>query len=311
MRVAPCCVHEKEALVIADRLRVALRPLIKKHLTPSTLRCRRFDRLRGRVRRGGRRLDRLCRHQVNLERIGTELDGVAVDGEVRHVTDELLDASDLELVALVLRGEVPGGRGDREELRVLIDEGRRHDPGLERRVGEHVEQEGDVRLDAANARLLEGSAHTEERLLERRAARGVLDEERVVVRRDRHARVADTVLAHAEAGRVAVHRDRAGVGREVALGVLGRDAALDGDATRRDVLLNESKGREGGCVSEGGGGGGFVGGAVGCCCCRGECGAGCVTWMRPMSSSDSPEAMRSWVCTTSMPVTSSVTVCST
>ena len=47
------------------------------------------------------------------------------------------------------------------------------------------------------------------------------------------------------------------------------------------------------------------------CCCRGDCGAGCVTWMRPMSSSDSPEAMRSWVCTTSMPVTSSVTVCST
>ena len=58
-------------------------------------------------------------------------------------------------------------------------------------------------------------------------------------------------LAHAEAGRVAVHRDRAGVGREVALGVLGRDAALNGDATRRDVLLVESRvGKGGVCQKE-------------------------------------------------------------
>ena len=65
---------------------------------------------------------------------------------------------------------------------------------LEDGVRQHVEQEGDVGLDAADAGLLQGAAHAQERLLERRAARGVLDEQRVdVVGRDRHARVADAV----------------------------------------------------------------------------------------------------------------------
>ena len=35
------------------------------------------------------------------------------------------------------------------------------------------------------------------------------------------------------------------------------------------------------------------------------------SWSRPMSANDSPAAMRIWLWTRSMPVTSSVTVCST
>ena len=74
---------------------------------------------------------------------------------------------------------------------------------LEGRGAEHVEQEGDVRLDAADARLC--SARRIRRTASKASrARRVLHEQRVVVRRDAHARVADAVDAHADARRVPV-----------------------------------------------------------------------------------------------------------
>mmetsp|Transcript_15979 Transcript_15979/g.37862 ORF Transcript_15979/g.37862 Transcript_15979/m.37862 type:complete len:629 (-) Transcript_15979:82-1968(-) len=237
VRVTVGRVGEQDALVLADGLGEALGAALQQHLAPA-LAVPVLARGRG-VGQG--RLDGGDGPDaVELGRVRAELGGVAVDGDVGEVAHEALDLEDVLLVGLLATLEVPRGAGDLEQLGVLVDEGSGHDARLEDGVREHVEEEGDVRLDAADAGLLQRALHAADDLLPVAARGGVLDEERVVVGLDHHAGVADAVHAHAEAGRVAVDGERAGVGREVALGVLGGDAALHGDARGVDVLLHQT-----------------------------------------------------------------------
>jgi len=234
-------VREKRALVLAHRLGQTLGAALEQDLAPA-VGLPVLARGRG---VGHRRLDRGDGLDVgNLGRIRAQLGGVAVDGDVGKVAHEALELEDVLLVALLGALEVPRGAGDLKQLGVLVDERGGDDARFEDRVREDVEQEGDVGLDAADARLLKRALHAAHHLLPVAARGGVLDEERVVVRLHHHARVADAVHAHAEAGRVTVDGEGASVGGEVALGVLGGDAALHGDARRVDVLLQQANIRE-------------------------------------------------------------------
>ena len=109
---------------------------------------------------------------------------------------------------------------------------------LEVLVEQHVLEEVDVRLDAADAEFIEAAQHAVDRLRGVVGMRRDLDEQGVVVRRDDGARVGRAgIEADARAAAAAVVVDLAGVRHEVVLRVLRRDAALDGHAVAGDVFL--------------------------------------------------------------------------
>ena len=149
---------------------------------------------------------------------------VAVDDHVGEVFEEL-------------RGPIFAD-GKVEQCRRLVDEAGRALAGQELRVRHQVHEERDVRLHAADAKLLQAPLHMAGRLLEREAAGRHLHEQRVEVGCDhgpgkRRSRVeAD---AHAAGG--AVCGDPAVVGQEAVLRILGRDAALHRRAHRLDRRL--------------------------------------------------------------------------
>ena len=110
--------------------------------------------------------------------------------------------------------------------------------GAEGFVGDDVFEERDVGLHAADAELAQRAVHALAGHREVAAHRGDLHQHRVVERRDDRAGVAHgAVEADAEAGGRAVVEDAAVVRREIVLRVLGGDAALDGEAVARDLLL--------------------------------------------------------------------------
>ena len=134
---------------------------------------------------------------------------------------------------------------------------------------------GEVGRDAADAEFAERAVHARDRLVRRGRPGGHLFQQRIVEARDDRAGIGGAAVEpDAEAGRAAIGGDAAVVGDEVLLGVLGGDAALQGVAVEPDLLLRRhAEFRRRRCAS--------------------------------------PSAM--WICalTISMPVTSSVTVCST
>src|SRR5581483_3888197 len=96
----------------------------------------------------------------------------------------------------------------------------------------------DVRLDAADAEFLQAALHAPGRIDEAQPAGGHLDQQRVVKGRDDGAgEGAARVEADAQAAGRAVVRQPAVVGDEVVRGVLGRDAALHGEAAVRRLVL--------------------------------------------------------------------------
>jgi hypothetical protein len=91
---------------------------------------------------------------------------------------------------------------------------------------------------APDAELAQAAVHDARRLLQREPPGAHLHEQRIVVRRDHRAgEGAARVEADARAARRAVGLERAGVGREAVLRVLGGHPALDGVAADLDRLL--------------------------------------------------------------------------
>ena len=161
------------------------------------------------------------------------------------------EAGDIVLVALGVGvghldlGDVPQDAGsavtgvhDLEQLRRLIDElgmALAVDKGG---VGQHVGDEGDVGLDAADAHLIDGAGRLAAHGGEASIPACDLHQQGVIVRGDdgAHAHVA-AVQTDAEAAGGVVGGDLAVIGGEVVGGILGGDAALDGVAVEVDILL--------------------------------------------------------------------------
>jgi hypothetical protein len=97
---------------------------------------------------------------------------------------------------------------------------------------QQLEQERDRRVDALDDERLQRDARPHQRLLARVAVHDQLADQRVVVRRHHVAGVRMRVHAHARPARRMEDRDLAGTRREVALRVLGVDAALDAVAAQ-------------------------------------------------------------------------------
>ena len=135
-------------------------------------------------------------------------------------------------------GRAVAGVGDVEQLRRLVNELRVALAVDEGGVGEDVRDEGDVRLDAAHAHLVDGAGRLAAGGGEGAVPAGDLDEQRVVVGGDDGADVGVAAIeTHAEAARGGVGRDLAVIGGKVVGGILGGDAALDGVAVHLHVLL--------------------------------------------------------------------------
>ncbi len=114
----------------------------------------------------------------------------------------------------------------------------------ERRMEDQVAEKRDVGLDAADAKLAQRAIGPAHRLLERLSPDRHLDEQRVEVRRDDGA--AEPVAAvepHGKAAGRSIGGDAPVVGDEVILGIFGRDAALQRDAARADLVLRRQRQR--------------------------------------------------------------------
>ena len=97
-------------------------------------------------------------------------------------------------------------------------------------------EEGNVRLDAADAEFLQAALHAAGGIDETQTVRRHLDQQRIVKRRDDRAgerRAGVEADAHAAGG--AIIAQPAIIGQEVVGRVLGRHAALDGVAVRADL----------------------------------------------------------------------------
>ena len=129
--------------------------------------------------------------------------------------------------------------GEVEELRRVVDEAGGDAPCPEVRVLDDVLDELQVGGQAADAELAQRPVHPADGLLLRGAPGRDLDQQRIVVRRDdRAAESGAAVQADPEAGRTAVGRHPAIVGREAVLGVFGGDAALQRVAIEADLFLS-------------------------------------------------------------------------
>ena len=150
--------------------------------------------------------------------------GVAVDGDVAEEGEELGGAVLTNLEA--------------EEVRRGVNERGGGGPGLENRMGDDVLEERDVGLHPADAKFAQHAAHTLEGDLVGLAAGDDLHEHGVVERRDdRTGKTRRPVEADPEAAGRAVGLDTAVIGHEFVGGVLGRDAALEGEAVARHIAL--------------------------------------------------------------------------
>ena len=184
------------------------------------------QRLAGAVRGGDQ--------QVDVRQLADRVDGDRglavrlVDGDVGEVGEQL--------------GAAVGRRASGEQLRVLLDEGRRDVTGPEVRVVENRLQERDVggrhpriRNSATARRALDGRREVA-------AAAGELGQHRVEVRADLGAGVRRAAVEpDARAAGRAVGRDLAGVGAEAVRGVLGGDPALQRGAAQHDGVLGEAE----------------------------------------------------------------------
>ena len=125
-----------------------------------------------------------------------------------------------------------------EQRRRLVDEARRAAADQESRVRHQIDEERDVRLDAADAELLQAAQHPAGGIDEAQSVRRHLDQHRIVKRRDDgpgERRAGVEADAHA-AGR-AIIAQLAVIRQEVVGRIFGRDAALQSVAVRRHPAL--------------------------------------------------------------------------
>ena len=162
-----------------------------------------------------------------------------------------------------------------EEFRRLVDEAGRVAGVAEFRVTDDVFEKGQVGGDAADAEFAERAVHAVDRFFGGRSPGGDFFEQRVVEAGDDRAGIGGAAVeADAEAHGAAIGGDAAVIRNEILFRVLGGDAALKGVAVETNFLLRRHAGF-----------GRADGGALG--------------------------RLRICALTMSMPVTSSVTVCST
>ena len=141
-----------------------------------------------------------------------------------------------------LRGAILAAR-QLEQLRRLVDEARRAAAGQKRRVRDQVDQERNVRLDAADAEFLQAALHAPGGVGEAQAVGRHLDQQRIVERRDDGAgKRGAGVEADAQAAGRAIIAEPAVIGQEIVRRILGRHAALDGEAVRAH-LRSDRRGR--------------------------------------------------------------------
>ena len=205
MRVAHRCIGQQELLLVEHPLLHGLGPLLVEHL----------------LQAGAERLLRLGEAgNVVLVALGVGRGHLNLGDVLQHA------------------GRAVAGVGDVEQLRRLVNELRVALAVDEGGVGEDVRDEGDVRLDAAHAHLVDGAGRLAAGGGEGAVPAGDLDEQRVVVGGDDGADVGVAAIeTHAEAARGGVGRDLAVIGGKVVGGILGGDAALDGVAVHLHVLL--------------------------------------------------------------------------
>ena len=103
-----------------------------------------------------------------------------------------------------------------EQRRSLVQKRRGRLAGLEVGMIDHVFEERNVGLDAADAELAQGAIHALAGVRELAAPGGDLHQQRIVVRRDHRAAVGRAAIQpDAEAGRRAIGVDLAVIGHEV------------------------------------------------------------------------------------------------
>ena len=101
-----------------------------------------------------------------------------------------------------------------------------------------VEQKRNVRLDAADAELLQAAFHAAGGIDETQAVRRHLDQQRIVERRDdRAGERRPRVEANAQAARGTVVAEPAVIGHELVGRIFGRHPALDREAVLLDFRL--------------------------------------------------------------------------
>ena len=150
--------------------------------------------------------------------------GLAVDDDIAQILQQA-------------RGPV-AACGEVEEFRRVVDEAGGDAPCPEVRVLDDVLDELQVGRQPADAELAQRPVHPADGLLLRGAPGRDLDQQRIVVRRDdRTTEGGAAVQAYPEAGRTAVGRHPAIVGREAVFGIFGGDAALQRMAIETDLLL--------------------------------------------------------------------------
>ncbi len=206
-------VGQQERVLLADPVREALGPQFLEDL-PRALGRRRWS----------------CRSSAGPARSVRAPSGVlshageTVDDDLGHEGQQLRRPvlRDRELEELGRLVEEPGGGPAFEKIGVVDD----------------VEQERDVRLDPSDAKLAQGPLHPPSGVDEPSTAGADLDQQRVVKRRDdRPGGRQAAVEPEAEAAGRSIVGDLAVVGRELVLGVLGRDPALEGEPLRVDRVL--------------------------------------------------------------------------
>ena len=144
------------------------------------------------------------------------------------VDDHLGDVGEQLAGAVLARRQI-------EQLRFLVDEARGAAAGQEVGVRDEIEEKRDVRLDAADAELLEAALHAAGGVHEAQAVGRHFNQKRIVKGRDDGAGEGGAgVEADAHAAGGAVVAEPAVVGQEVVGRVLRGDAALQGVAVRRD-----------------------------------------------------------------------------
>ena len=207
VRVAKSRIGQEQGLLLQDPLCEFFRAQLLE-LLPTSLR----DRLQG---------------VKSRQRSGGATNGQGVPFDQRVAVDDRVGQKSEQTCRPVPAALQP------KELWRVVDKARRAAPGEKLRMRHELHQEGKVRFDAADAELLQAPLHPPGGVDETSSARGHLDQERIVIRRDDCPREGCPGVesdSHA-AGRTIVP-DAAVVRHEVVRGILGRDAALQGKAGR-------------------------------------------------------------------------------
>ena len=128
-----------------------------------------------------------------------------------------------------------------QQVRVVGNETGIDPPRREVRFAQQHSEEADVRSHAGDVEFVERPDGAGDRLLEVLAAAGHFDQQRVEVRGNFRADERGAIEAHARTARRAVGGQGPRVGAEAVIRILGGDAALQGRAGHRDVVLDQAQ----------------------------------------------------------------------